>query len=166
MAVGAGGARADDGDGEAVARLQFALDPQGERRIGEGGVAQTLRRRPGLALLSGFIALVCIPVAALIFFITLIGAPLGLLALLLYFVLLLLGYVATSVALGDWALQRFKADAAAKTAWRIGAAMLAVLAFALLGSVPYLGGLVVFAALLAGIGAIMLQMAPRAGAAA
>ena len=122
--------------------------------------------RPGLALLSGFIELVCIPVAALIFFITLIGAPLGLLALLLYFVLLLLGYVATSVALGDWALQRWKTEAAARTAWRIGAAVLAVLVLALLGSVPWLGGLVAFVALLAGIGAIVLQLTPGSQSAA
>jgi cytoskeletal protein CcmA (bactofilin family) len=123
-------------------------------------VAHTLHTRPWLALLIGFVALVCMPVAALIFFITIIGVPLGLLTLLSYFVLLIVGYVATAVALGDWGLQRFKAEVAAKPAWRIAAAVLAVLAIALLGSVPFLGGLVVFAAMLLGIGAIVMQLAP------
>jgi hypothetical protein len=129
-------------------------------------VAQTLRTRPGFALLAGFIALVCVPVAALVFFITIIGAPLGLLTLLLYFVLLLLGYVATSITLGDWALQRWNTEAAAKTGWRAGAAVLAVFVLGLLGSVPWLGGLLAVVAMLVGIGAIVLQLTPRSPPAA
>ena len=49
--------------------------------------------------------------------------------------------------------------------WRVGAAVLAMLALALLGRIPFLGGLVIFAALLAGIGAIMISLRPRAAAA-
>ena len=41
--------------------------------------------------------LVCMPVAALICMITIIGVPLGLLCLLLYFLLLLVGYVSTGI---------------------------------------------------------------------
>jgi cytoskeletal protein CcmA (bactofilin family) len=123
-------------------------------------VAQAWRARPGQSLLFGFIALVCIPVAALILLVSIIGIPLALLTLLLYGVLLLVGYVASGVALGEWALTRLRADAAGRTGWRIAAAMLAVLALALLGAVPYVGAVVALFAVLAGIGAIVLRFMP------
>lgn len=136
------------------------------------GVARTLRERPGMSLLLGFVLLVCVPVAALLALITLIGIPLGLLLIALYFALLPLAYVSTAIALGDWALQRWRSAAAGALRWRIGAAALALLALALLGRLPWLGGLVAFAALLAGLGALLLQLrrlwagTPAAGAAA
>src|SRR2546426_385209 len=43
-------------------------------------VTAAFRAQPWLALLFGFIALVCIPIAALLLMITIIGLPLGLLA--------------------------------------------------------------------------------------
>jgi len=61
------------------------------------------------------------------------------------------------VALGDWALTRARAAAAAELWWRVGAAMLATLAIALFARVPYLGGAAMFAALVIGIGALLLQ---------
>lgn len=138
-----------------VAALSVAIAPRASTRV-----SATLRARPGFAMLLGFVALVCVPVAALILLISILGIPLGLLLVLLYFVLLLLGYVSTGVALGDWALARFKSDAAAKGWWRAAAAVLGVLAIALLGSVPVAGMLVVLAALLLGLGAIVLLFVP------
>jgi hypothetical protein len=124
-------------------------------------VGAQLRAHPGFALLFGFIGLVCIPVAAVILMITIIGLPLALLVLLLYFVLLILGYVVAAVTLGDAFLARFRAQAASRTGWRIGAAVLAVLALALLGRIPFLGGLVALTAMLAGMGAIVLAFRRR-----
>lgn len=123
-------------------------------------VARTLVTRSGWSVLLGFITLVCVPVATLILLVTIIGIPLALLVLLLYLTLLLLGYVASGVAVGQWALARWKSEAAGRIGWRIAAAMLAVLLLALLGSLPFVGGFVVLAAMLAGIGAIALQLAP------
>jgi cytoskeletal protein CcmA (bactofilin family) len=124
-------------------------------------VAQTLRSRFGWSLLFGFIALVCIPVAALVLLISIVGVPLALLVMLLYFALPLVGYVASGVAIGQWTLERFKADATTRTTWRVGAAMLAMLLLSLLVSIPFVGGFVALVAVLAGIGAITLQLAPR-----
>jgi cytoskeletal protein CcmA (bactofilin family) len=138
-----------------LAALSVAIAPCTSARV-----SATLRARPGFALLLGFVTLVCVPVAALILLISILGIPLGVLLVLLYFVLLLLGYVSTGVALGDWALARLKADAAAKGWWRAAAAVLGVLAIALLGSVPVAGALVVLAALLLGLGAIVLLAVP------
>jgi hypothetical protein len=144
-----------------VAAVTIAAAPSASARL-----ALTWRERTGWSLLAGFIALVCVPVAALILLVTVIGAPLALLVLLLYLALLPLGYVLSAVAIGQWGLARWKADGAERLGWRIGAAVLALLLMAVMARVPWLGGLVAFAALLAGLGAIILQLWPRRAGAA
>lgn len=72
-------------------------------------------------------------------------------------VLLLLGYVSAGIGLGDWALRRFRAGQAERTAWRAGTAALAILVIALLARIPWLGGLVALLVLLTGLGALVLQ---------
>jgi cytoskeletal protein CcmA (bactofilin family) len=121
-------------------------------------VAETLRSRTAMSLLLGFIALVCIPAAALILLFTIIGVPLALMTVALYLALLLAGYVSTGIGVGEWVLTRFKPDRAGAKWWRIGAAVLGMLAISLLGRLPYVGGLVVLIALLLGLGALLLQV--------
>jgi hypothetical protein len=123
-------------------------------------VAETVRARWALSLLMGFVALVCVPVAALVAMVTVIGIPLALATIALYLALLLAGYVSTGIALGDAALRRWRAQHAAKMGWRIAAAVLAMLALSLLGRVPYVGALVTFAAMLLGMGALVMQLRP------
>ncbi|HTT11083.1 MAG TPA: polymer-forming cytoskeletal protein [Burkholderiaceae bacterium] len=120
-------------------------------------VSGALMERPWFALLVGFVVLVCVPVAAIVLLVSLIGIPLGLLVLLAYPALLLLGYEMTAIGIGDLLTQRLSAARAQSTAWRAGAAAAAVLLVALLAQVPILGGVVTFLALLAGLGAIVLQ---------
>jgi len=127
-------------------------------------VGDRLRARPWFSLLIGFVALVCIPAAAVVLLITVIGIPLALLAIAGYFVLLLLGYVVCGVALGHWLLARLRAAAAGSSIWRIGAAVLGVLIVALLARIPFVGGLVVLAALLLGLGALILTAVDRRSA--
>lgn len=138
----------------ALAALIAGAFPAASRRIGG-----ELRASPGLALLFGFAVLVCVPVAAIVFMITIVGIPVALVVLLLYFLLLFVGYAATGVMIGDAALARWRAQDAARAGWRVGAAVVAMLGVSLLGRVPVVGGLVVFAALLAGIGAIVITFA-------
>ena len=145
----------------AIAAIVVAALPVTSQRAADG-----LRARFGWSLLWGFIALVCIPVAVLIVLVSIVGIPLALLLLLLYFALLLLGYVTSGIALGQWLLVRFKADAVARNGWRIASAMAAVLLLALLGNVPFVGGLVALLAVLAGIGGIALLFASRKAVAA
>lgn len=121
--------------------------------------ADTLRARPGWSLLIGFATLVLTPVAIVVLLATVIGIPVALLALVLYLALLLAGYVMTGIGLGQWLLQRRK-SASASTALRVAAAVFGVLIVALLGRIPYVGGFIVFAALLAGLGALMMQLRP------
>jgi hypothetical protein len=117
-------------------------------------MAQEFRARPWMPPVLGFIALTCIPVAAVLVMITIIGIPIGVLALLAYAALLLVGYVAAAVVVGGLLLGRFKAEAVGLATWRAGAAVLAMLSLALLARIPYLGGLVQFAALLVGVGLV------------
>ncbi len=139
-----------------VAVVLSAALPEASRRVTE-----TLLRRPAMSLLLGFIALVCIPVAAILLLVTIIGIPLGLLVLLLYPPLLLIGYVGTGIGVGHLALRRYAPTRSTQTGWRIAAAAAGMLALALLGRLPWLGGLLVFAALLIGVGALALQFARR-----
>jgi cytoskeletal protein CcmA (bactofilin family) len=125
-------------------------------------VAEAARTRFGWSLLVGFLALVAVPAAIVVLLVTVIGIPLALLALLGYFALLLLGYVAAGIALGDASLNRWLAARAAHKGWRALFAALGVLAIGLLALIPWLGGLIAFLALLAGMGALLLQLKPRA----
>lgn len=132
-------------------------------------MAAELRARPWMAPLMGFIAITCIPVAAVLVMITIIGIPLGILALLGYAALLLVGYVTAAVVAGGLLLGHFKADAVGMAIWRAGAAVAAMLALALLARIPHLGGLFVFLALVVGVGlivAVTLRREPPAAAAA
>lgn len=122
---------------------------------------KTLQAHVGRSALLGFVLLVCVPIAALILLITRVGAPLGLLVTGGYLALLLLGYLTTGAALGDWILHRFVAGHDRETLWRIGAAAGALLLFALVGQVPWLGGLTIFFALLAGLGALGQEIRKR-----
>lgn len=121
-------------------------------------LGDTLRQRFGWSLLAGFIALVGIPVVALILLATLIGAPLAVAAIAGYLALLLTGYVASGVGAGNLALRRWRPERAASTAWRIGAAAVGMFVIVLLGQLPWLGGVVGIVALLLGMGALLMQL--------
>jgi cytoskeletal protein CcmA (bactofilin family) len=121
-------------------------------------VGRTAQARFGACLLAGLVALVVIPIAAVILLVTIIGIPLSLLVVAAYLVLLLAGYVTTAAVAGDWALARFKPAVATAVGWRVGAAAVAMLAIGVIGRIPVLGGLVFLVALLLGIGALLLQL--------
>jgi cytoskeletal protein CcmA (bactofilin family) len=125
---------------------------------GFGHVIGMAERRPGASALLGFAMLICIPIGSLILMVTLIGAPLGLLSMAAYFALLLVGYVAAAAAVGDWLLRRLRHGSLEQLGWRIGAAICGIFAIGILGRIPILDGLIVFAALIIGIGAVGLQM--------
>ncbi len=133
-----------------LAALIAAALPGPTRRM-----AQELRERPWITPLLGLVALTSIPVAAVLMMFTVIGIPIGLLALAGYAVLLLVGYVWLSVVVGGMLLDRVKPEMAALTGWRAGAAVLAMLVLAILVRVPFVGGLIKLVALVVGIGMIV-----------
>jgi len=114
-----------------------------------------LRERPWITPLLGLVALTTIPVAAVLVMITIIGIPIGVLALIAYAALLLLGYVWVAVVVGGMLLDRVKPETATRTAWHAGAAALAMLMLAILVRVPVLGGFVKLSAIAFGVGMIV-----------
>jgi cytoskeletal protein CcmA (bactofilin family) len=138
-----------------MAALLAGALPRVSRRF-----APAVAMRPGLTVLTGFVALVAVPAAAAVFMVTIIGIPLGLLTLLAWLMLLLVGYVAAAVALGDSALGALKPGAATGTAARAGAAILAVLVLALLTRIPFVGAFLGLATLIVGLGAVLLSSRP------
>lgn len=133
-----------------LAALIAAALPGASQRM-----AQELRARPWITPLVGLIALTSIPIAAVLMMITIIGIPIGLLALIGYVALLLVGYVWVAVVVGGMLLDRVKPQVVASTAWHAGAAVLAMLVLAILARVPFVGGLVKFTALAVGVGMIV-----------
>jgi len=113
-----------------------------------------LREHPGATLISGFLAFTAIPIAGVLLMLTIVGIPIALVALMAYGVLLLMGYAWLAVIVGGIVLDRVKPQAAALAGWRVGAAVLTMLVIALLVRVPYVGGWVWFAGLIAGVGMI------------
>jgi cytoskeletal protein CcmA (bactofilin family) len=122
-------------------------------------IALAARQRFGWSLLIGFLALVAVPPAIVILLATVVGIPLALLGVLLYFALLLVGYVGAGIALGNALVARWQSG------WRRAlAAALGVLVVSLLALVPWLGALMVFVALISGMGAILVSMKWKAEA--
>lgn len=147
-----------------LAALIAAALPEASQRL-----ARELRERPWLTPLLGLIALTAIPIAAVLVMITIIGIPIGVLALVAYAALLLIGYVWLAVVLGAMLLDRVSPETAARTAWRVGAAVLAMLVLAILVRAPLVGSLFRLAALAVGVGMIvgaLFRISPRAPAAA
>jgi Integral membrane protein CcmA involved in cell shape determination len=139
-----------------LAALIAAALPGASQRM-----ARELRERPWITPLIGFLALTSIPIAAVLLMITIIGIPLGILAFIGYAALLLVGYVWLSVVVGGMLLERVRPDTAARTAWRVGAAALTMLAIALLTRIPFVGGTFRFAALAIGVGMIVAAILHR-----
>jgi cytoskeletal protein CcmA (bactofilin family) len=120
-------------------------------------VAEAARARFGWSLLAGFLALAAIPFAVVLLLVSVIGIPLALLAALAFMALLLVGYVAGGIALGEATMRRWFAARAAHRGWRALFAALGVFVIGIVALIPWLGALVAFVALIAGMGALLLQ---------
>ena len=141
-----------------LAALWLALAPHTSARS-----SQMMRERLGLSVGLGFIWLVCVPVLTLLLLLTIIGIPLALFAFAVYLAVLPLAYAAAAVGVGDWALHRWQTAHASAPRWRIGAAAMALVMLTLLGHVRWLGALLAFVLLLAGLGALLLLWRRPAG---
>lgn len=103
----------------------------------------------------GLLAFVGIPIVSILLFISLVGIPLGLIAILVFPILLWFGYVYGAFSVGAWLLSL--ADTENK--WL--ALLAGLLLVSLVGFVPILGGLVQFLVLLLGLGALALALRDR-----
>jgi cytoskeletal protein CcmA (bactofilin family) len=122
------------------------------------GAARTVQSDPWKALALGFCLLLCLPVAAILFMVTIIGTPVGIVVLLLYPVMLLLGFVTGALSLGDQVaiLIAKRRGGAVKPGWRYAALSASLLALLLVCKVPLVGCVAAFLVLLFGLGAFWI----------
>ncbi len=125
------------------------------------GAQQEVGTSPWASLGLGAAMLFTLPPVAILLMITVIGIPLAFALLALFPLLLLVGYLTTALYIGDRGATALKKDTASSTWMRIGFVALALLALALIRLIPFVGGLVVFAALLIGMGAWSLHLYHR-----
>ncbi|MDB4893913.1 MAG: hypothetical protein JWN15_175 [Firmicutes bacterium] len=115
-------------------------------------------RKPWQAPLAGFLALIAIPIAAVILMITVIGAPLGIVTVLLYPVIIYAGQVLVA-----WAAGRLLADRVPGLRRQSWAALfiLGALITTVLTQLPIVGSVVAFGALLYGMGGLWFTATER-----
>jgi len=102
--------------------------------------------------------LILAPLVLLVLLLTVIGIPLTLLGAVFYVVLMPLAYVSTAIALGDGMLRAWRATVATQWMWRVVAAALVLALLSQATRVPWLSAVVLSLALLAGLGALALQL--------
>jgi hypothetical protein len=113
-------------------------------------VAERIRRQFGLSVLTGFILMVVVPVAALLVLLTVVGIPLSLVVMFLYLATLYPGQIFAALWLGDWLLGRLgRTGASPYLAMTVGVIVLVIVV-----AVPFAGWLLRLVAILAGFGAL------------
>lgn len=122
-------------------------------------------REPLLSMGLGLALLVCVPIVLVMLCITVIGIPLALLLGTGYLLALFLGWIVIALFVGERGVSLVRGSQPLTTGWRLGALLLALVGLSTLRHIPYIGGLLVFLAFIAGIGALVWQgWARRPGA--
>jgi len=101
----------------------------------------------------GFILIVCIPVAIVIFLITLIGIPIAIITLFAYLILFYISKILVGIAVGKKILTGFAKDKEAPLGWSL---ILGLILLTILTNIPYLGWLIYFVIVFTGFGAAIL----------
>lgn len=110
----------------------------------------------GMNLAIGLVTLIIVPVIALFALISLIGAPLGIIAIVLYVLGIYLAQGFAGVWLGHMLLEKaFKAKGNVYVEALLGIAIIAILSF-----IPWLGSLIYFLSLVLGLGLIVACIKP------
>ena len=121
--------------------------------------ALRLRATPWPALAAGLAVLLGTPVLAMLLCITLIGIPLGIALMMLFPLMLLMGWIVGVFSIAQRAQRAIQKEAtSAKSTTLIGFFALTLLLVLLLGSVPFVGFLVLVAIMLLGTGACALEL--------
>ena len=125
--------------------VALAITPRGVAHV-----AERIRRQFGISLLTGFILLVVVPVAAILVALTIVGIPLSIVVGLLYLATLYPGQIFPALWLGNLILRPlWRAAPPAYLAMTIG-----VILFAAVVAIPFAGWLIRLVAMLVGFGAL------------
>ena len=119
-------------------------------------IADSIRTRPGPSAGWGALVLFVTPIAAVIVCITIIGMPVGLIALVLWGIAIYLAQIPVGLFIGRWIIGRFK-NVEGK-AIMIGALALGLVILKLLGLIPHVGFFIGIAVALFGMGAVVVSI--------
>lgn len=126
-----------------------------------GAVETAFTTSPGKSVALGLGLLLGLPIIGVLFIITLIGIPLGLTVFFLYPLVLMLGYLTAAVFIGDRGMSYLRQGRRLTTAIRIIGFIGALIVLAMIGALPFVGGLVVFFLLVGGMGAGAMALHER-----
>jgi hypothetical protein len=118
-------------------------------------VADGIGNRPWLSLGWGALILLATPVAAIVACITIVGIPLGLIALALYAIAIYLSQIPVALFIGRWIIGRFRGMET--RAILVGALALGLAIISLLKSIPYFGFAIGLATVLFGLGTLVVS---------
>ena len=118
----------------------------------ETSVVETFRMRPGRSLLAGFVLLVCTPIAAVLLVMSVLGLPIGLVLAAAYAIALFVGVLATAFFVGDVEARLLERGPTSTRRQQMLVLVAGVVTLAVLRSL--LGGIVVFAGVVVGLGAM------------
>ena len=128
-------------------------------RGGAEGAIDELIDSPAASGLWGVAGLIVLPVAVVLLTLTIIGAPVGFLALLALPLFLLLGYACAGLGLGEWFFNRLGEPRSAGL--RALHLLAGLVCLGLLGLIPWAGTVILILAMLCGLGALLRTMHDR-----
>lgn len=121
-------------------------------------VAEIIRSQFLQCLGVGLLALVLIPILVVLAAVTVIGLPIAGILLLLYILLIIAGYFSIVLLIAEQFHRWIRKEHILTTFWNVLTVLLAVIVITCISLIPLLGGLLMFLAYLAGIGAVCLQV--------
>lgn len=122
------------------------------------GSLQTVDAAPLKSFGLGTAIFFSVPPVILLLVITIIGIPLALALAAVYALALLLGYLVTAFYVGDRLARALRKEPPVTFAWRVGSLLAALVLLWLARNIPYAGRFVLLLALIAGLGAMALQV--------
>jgi Polymer-forming cytoskeletal len=120
--------------------------------------SNTVRNSPGQALALGFGSLLLVPMLAGLLFITILGIPLGMTLLMIYPVLLLVGYLVGVLYIARRGELVIRKDVSSSFYVTISFFALALLLMMLISRLPFVGSLVLTIITVIGTGACVLEL--------
>ena len=124
-------------------------------------VARALATNPGRSLLFGMGMLMAVPMMGVLFMITIIGIPIGLLVFLLYVLALMIGYVTVAYFIGEHLVNLVRKGKPAGPGYRVLGFITALALLASLQTLPFVGALIALVVVLMGLGAWTLSLYNR-----
>jgi len=114
-------------------------------------IAESIRAKPGPSAGWGALLLFVTPIAAIVICITIIGLPVGLIALALWGIAIYLAQIPVGLFLGQWIISHFR-DIEDNRGIMIGALATGLIILKLLSLIPYLGFFIGLTVILFGLG--------------